>query len=417
MAAPLAARDAAARILAAIVPQPPLRVPLDSALGSVLAEPVRSPIDIPFWANSAMDGYAVRGDDVRGATRAAPKSLRVIEEIPAGRFPTRPIGPGECARIFTGAPVPDGADSVVRQEDTDQGTPIVAIRDDRDAGVNIRRAGEDIRAGALVFEAGTVLEPAHLGVLASLAMAHPVVHRRPRVAIMGSGDEIVGLDQPDLILTGRKIASSNTHALIALVRRAGGEPVDLGIAADTPESVRRHLEGAADCDLLITSAGVSVGEHDHLRSVIEAMGGRLDFWRVRIKPGAPVGFGSLGAVPWIGLPGNPVSAMVTFELFARPAIRRLMGHRLPFRATTAVVAGEPIRTGGGLQHFLRATLGPDGPPYLATLTGGQGSGILTSMARADALVMVPEGRPETPAGTRLEAIRLDEPRHITASPY
>lgn len=151
MAAPLAARDAAARILAAIVPQPPLRVPLDSALGSVLAEPVRSPIDIPFWANSAMDGYAVRGDDVRGATRAAPKSLRVIEEIPAGRFPTRPIGPGECARIFTGAPVPDGADSVVRQEDTDQGTPIVAIRDDRDAGVNIRRAGEDIRAGALVF--------------------------------------------------------------------------------------------------------------------------------------------------------------------------------------------------------------------------------------------------------------------------
>ena len=417
MAAPLAARDGAERILAAIVPQPPLRVPLDSALGSVLAEMVESPINIPFRANSAMDGYAVRAADVRGASAAAPRRLRVVDQIPAGQFPSRPIGPGECARIFTGAPVPEGADSVIRQEDTDLGARIVVIQDDRDAGVNIRRAGEDIRAGTLVFAAGTVLEAAHLGVLASLAVAHPLVHRRPRVAILASGDEIVGLDQPDLIIAGLKIANSNTHALMALVRRAGGEPVDLGIARDTPESVRQHLEAAADCDLLITSAGVSVGEHDHLRSVIEAMGGRLDFWRVRIKPGAPVGFGSLGTVPWIGLPGNPVSTMVTFELFARPAIRRLMGHRLPFRATTPVVPTEPIRVGRGLQHFLRATLGPDGPPFPATLTGGQGSGILTSMARADALVMVPEGQQDTPAGARLNAIRLDDPRHVAAPPF
>ena len=417
MTAPLAARDAAQRILAALVPQPALRVPLDNTLGSVLAEPVRSPIDVPFRANSAMDGYAARADDVRGATTSAPRRLRVVERIAAGQFPTRPIGPGEVARIFTGAPVPEGADSVIRQEDTDQGADVVLIRDDRDAGVNIRRAGEDIRAGALVFDAGTVLEPAHLGVLASLAVAHPVVHRRPRVGILASGDEVVGIDQPDLILSGQKIASSNSHALRALVRRAGGEPVDLGIAGDTPESVRRHLEGAADCDLLITSAGISVGEHDHLRSVVEAMGGRLDFWRVRIRPGAPIGFGSLGAVPWIGLPGNPVSTMVTFELFARPAIRRLMGHRLPFRALTPVVTTEPIRVGPRLQHFLRAGLATEGPPYPATLTGGQGSGILTSMARADALVIVPEGQQDIPAGARLEAIRLDEPRHVADPPY
>lgn len=417
MTAPLAAREAAARILAALVPQPPLRVPLDRALGSILAEPVTSPIDVPFRANSAMDGYAVRAADVRGASPDAPRSLDVIDRIPAGQFPTRALGPGQAARIFTGAPVPDGADSVIRQEDTDQGHDRVRIHDDRDAGVNIRQAGEDIRAGARVFEAGTVLGPAHLGVLASLAIAHPVVHRRPRVGILASGDEIAGLDQPDLILSGRKIASSNSHTLAALVREAGGEPVDLGIAADTPESVRAHLQGAGDCDLLITSAGVSVGEHDHLRTVIESMGGRLDFWRIRIRPGAPVGAGSLGTIPWIGLPGNPVSTMVTFELFARPAIRTLMGHRRPFRSAVEVVTTAPIRVGRTLQHFLRVTLGSGGPPVPAALTGGQGSGILTSMATADALMIVPLGSEDIPAGTVLDAIRLDEPRHQADPPY
>lgn len=412
----LSAREAAIRIITAVDPQPALRVPLDDALDSVLAEPVVSPINVPYWTNSAMDGYAARGEDVRGASATSPKRLRVVEQIPAGRFPTGTLGPGECARIFTGAPLPEGADSVIRQEDTDQGEAIVAISNDRDVGVNFRLAGEDIRAGATVFAAGRRLGPAELGVLASLAIAHPVVYRRPRVAILGSGDEIVDVDQPDEILTGQKVASSNTHTLVALVREAGGEPVNLGVARDTPESLRAHLAPAADCDLLVTTAGISVGEHDHLRAVIASMGGTLDFWKLRMRPGAPVGFGTLGDVPWIGLPGNPVSTMVTFELFVRPAIRRMMGHPLPFRRSIAARAAEPIKLGPKLQHFLRAVLTDDRDPEVR-LTGPQGSGILTSMTRANALAIIPEGQFETPSGAPVAAIRLDDPVHQVEPPF
>ena len=246
MNAPLGAADAAIKILAEVRLQPALRIPLDDALDSVLAEDVVSRLDIPAWTNSAMDGYAARGEDVRGATEARPVRLRVVEQLPAGRFPEKVIGRGECARIFTGAPLPRGADSVIRQEDTDLGATTVLVLKDRDAGVNIRRAGEDIRKGTTVLTAGTELGPAQLGVLASLAVAHPLVYRRPRVAILGSGDEMVDIDQPEEILSGRKIASSNTHTLVALVRRAGGEPVNLGIAGDTPEDLRAHLTRALD---------------------------------------------------------------------------------------------------------------------------------------------------------------------------
>ena len=411
------ARQAAERIQAAITVGPPLRVPLATALGSVLAEPIVSPINLPFWTNSAMDGYAVRADDVRGASPDTPKRLAVIEQIPAGAFPARTIGAGQSARIFTGAPLPEGADSVIRQEDTDLGNEVVTIVRDRDCGVNVRRAGEDLTAGARVFEAGTALGPAHLGLLASLAVAHPVVYRRPRVAILGSGDEVVDVDQPDLILAGAKIASSNSHTVAALVRQAGGEPVNLGIAADTPESVRRHLESGLDCDLIVTTAGISVGDHDHLRGVLQSMGAQIDFWKLRIRPGAPVGFGMLGNVPWIGLPGNPVSAMVTFELFVRPAIRRMMGQPLPFRRAVPVITAEPIRLGPTLQHFLRVVVTGDGPEATASLTGPQGSGILTSMVTATALLIVPEGLHDVAAGTRLEAIRLDDPVHVAAPPF
>lgn len=421
MTTPLLPRDAAAMILGAIEPQPPLRVPLDDALGSVLSAPVNSPIDVPPWTNSAMDGYAVRASDIAGASPTHPVSLRVVATIPAGAFPSRPIGAGECVRIFTGAPVPDGADSVVRQEDTDLGHEVVAIRDAREAGANLRQAGEDIARGREVFAAGTELTPARIGVLASLAVAHPLVHRRPRVAILGSGDEIVDVDQPEAILSGRKIASSNTHTLMALVRDAGGIPVNLGVAADTHESLRAHLALAGDADLLVTTAGISVGAHDHLREVLAELGVGLRFWRLRMRPGAPVGFGLMPgdpARPWIGLPGNPVSTMVTFELFVRPAIRRMMGHARPFRRTTTARLAEPVRTGGTLRHFLRAIIspGPDGA-LEARLTGPQGSGILTSMARANALLVVPEGESELPAGAVATVLRLDEPEHREACPW
>jgi molybdopterin molybdotransferase len=411
MNAPLSAAEAARRILDDVSRQPALRVPLDDALDSVLAEDVVSRIDIPAWTNSAMDGYAARGDDVRGASAEQPVRLRVVEVLPAGAFPTRRIEAGETARIFTGAPLPDGADTVVRQEDTDEGAETVTIVRDRDVGVNFRRAGEDVRRGATVLTAGMELGPAPLGVLASLAVAQPLVYRRPRVAILGSGDEIVDVDQPEEILSGRKIASSNTHTLVALVRHAGGEPVNLGIARDTRESLREHFQRAVDCDLLVTTAGISVGEHDYVRSVLDELGAVQRFWKLRMRPGAPVGFGLLGGIPWIGLPGNPVSTMVTFELFVRPAIRKMCGHPLPFRRAVSVRLAEPVSVRPKLQHFLRAIVDetPDGPE--ARLTGPQGSGILTSMVLANALLVLPEGQFNTSAGTAVQAIRLDDPVH------
>jgi molybdopterin molybdotransferase len=411
MSAPLSASEAARRILDEIRRQPALRIPLDDALDSVLAEDVVSPIDIPAWANSAMDGYAARGEDVRGASAEHPVRLRVVEQLPAGAFPTQRLGAGESARIFTGAPLPDGADTVVRQEDTDEGADTVTIVRDRDVGVNIRRVGEDIRRGATVLTAGTPLGPAELGVLASLAVAQPLVFRRPRVAIFGSGDEIVDVDQPEEILSGRKIASSNTHTLVALVRRAGGEPVSLGIARDTPDSLRQHFQRAFDCDLLVTTAGISVGEHDYVRPVLEELGAAQRFWKVRMRPGAPVGFGLLRGIPWIGLPGNPVSTMVTFELFVRPAIRKMCGHTLLFRRAVSTRLIQPVSVKPRLQHFMRGVVvdGADGPE--ARLTGPQGSGILTSMVLANALLVLPEGQFDTPAGAVVQAIRLDDPAH------
>ena len=411
--------EAAALIVGALKPLDPARRPLRDALDTVLAEDVASPLDLPAWDNSAMDGYAARADDVRGATRERPAVLRVIETVPAGRFPTLPLSAGLATRIFTGAPLPKGADTVVRQEDTEarpDGT--VAVLDARDAGRNVRHRGEDVRRDAPVLAAGTALGPAQIGVLASIAHGAPLVYPPPRVAFLGSGDEIADLDQELEILQGRKIASSNSYTLHGLIRRNGAVPLDLGIARDTRESLREHLERARGADLLVTTAGVSVGEHDFVREVIEAMGGTLKLWRVRMRPGAPLGFGTLHGAPWLGLPGNPVSTMVTFELFVRPAIRRLAGHRLPFRRTVTVTVAEAITLGPRLRHFLRAVVtspaGPDGRRE-AVLTGPQGSGILTSMIRANALLVVPEDRPTVAAGETLQAILLDDPEH-TAEP-
>ena len=409
--------EAARIILAHVKPLETIRRPLREALDAVLAEDVTSPLDLPPWDNSAMDGYAVRSTDV-----TEPVELDVIETVPAGHFPRKPLGPGQATRVFTGAPLPDGSDGVIRQEDTQTlDKDRVAIRDTRDAGKNLRRRGEDIRKGAVALAAGTVLGPAQLGVLASLAHELPVVYRTPRVAFMGSGDEIVDLDRKDDILAGRKVASSNSYTLGGMIRRAGGEPIDLGIARDTKESLREHLEAARDghADLIVTTAGVSVGEHDLMRDVVQELGGDLKLWRVQMRPGAPLGFGSLFGKPWIGLPGNPVSTMVTFELFARPAIRRLAGHRLPFRRTVPVVLGEAVTLGPKLRHYLRVIVqaADAGTALTARLTGPQGSGILTSMARANALLIVPEDMPVAAIGAALEAIVLDDAYHVAEPPY
>jgi molybdopterin molybdotransferase len=407
----LTVAEAVARIQVPLCPLGIEEVGLHDALGRVLATDAISPITLPHWTNSAMDGYAVRGDDVRGATELTPITLPVIESVAAGAFPTKTLSPREATRIMTGAPLPNGADSVIRVEDTDGGLTHVRVLKDRDAGKNIRLRGEDLHEGSVALPRGIPIGAAQVGILASIGLGKASVHRRPRVAILGSGDELVDLDRFDEVLAGRKIVSSNSYTLDALVRTAGGVPIGVGHAADTLDAMRDLLEQAvaARPDLIVTSAGVSVGEFDHTRAALEAMGTQMDFWKVRMRPGAPLGFGMVGATPWIGLPGNPVSAMVTFELFVRPAIRRLLGHSRLHRRPVTVTLEEPVTIGAKLTHFYRAIVTPlaDGT-MSARLTGPQGSGILTSMSLANALIVVPEDRPRVEAGERITALLLTE---------
>jgi len=390
------------------------------ALGRVLAAEVKSSIDIPRWDNSAMDGWAVRKADLLGAEGpgGAEVVLTVVEEVAAGGFPTKTIGAGECMRVFTGAPVPQGADSVIRQEhatlvDRDH----VRIDDTTDAGKNVRRKGDDIAKGTVAIEAGTEIRAAQLGVLSSIAQAEVAVIRAPRVALLATGDELASLDDADLVVKGRKIASSNSYTMLGLAREAGGLPLDLGIARDKPAELRARLTQAALADLIVTSGGMSVGEHDYLRTILSEQGD-TGFWRLRTRPGAPVGFGQYSGTPWIGLPGNPVSTMVAFELFVRPAIRKLAGHRRLFRRTVPVRLAERTETPGALTHFLRVTLGEplDGLPA-ARLTGPQSSGVLSSMAKADALLVVPEELEVVEAGTELPAIVLNDGVHVEEPPF
>lgn len=412
----LSVPEASARIMAGIAPLPVERVALLDASGRVIASPAVARYTLPHWDNSAMDGYAVIGSDVDGATADRPVKLTVLETIAAGGFGSVPVTPGTCARIMTGAPLPEGADGVIRVEDTDGATDVVEIRNDRDARRNLRPRGEDFVEGQTVIDAGAPIAPAQIGVLASLGLSTIDVHRRPRVAIAGSGDELVDMDRFAEVLAGRKIVSSNSYTLSALVATAGGVPQVLGNAADTRDSVRELLGRGAGADLIITSAGASVGEFDYTRSALESLGATLDFWKVRMRPGAPIGFGRLGETPWIGLPGNPVSAMVTFELFVRPVIRRMLGYTNVFRRPMTVRLEERVTIGARLTHFLRGIVRVQEDGTLtASLTGPQGSGILTSMARANALLVVPEDRPYVEAGESLHAIPLSDDAHLAST--
>lgn len=345
-------------------------------------------------------------------------TLTVVETIPAGAFPERTLGPGECARVFTGAPIPAGADCVIRQEHTTAlESQAVRVDDLSDLHRNVRRRGEDIERGTVVLEAGTELRPAQIGVLASLAYGEVETHRVPRVAVLASGDELVDLDRSDAIRSGRKIASSNTYTMMAMTRAAGAEPMNLGIAPDEREALTQHLTRAKAADALVTSGAMSVGEHDHLRSILEEAGTAMKFWRLKTRPGAPVGFGILNGTPWIGLPGNPVSTMVSFELFVRPAIRKMMGYRKLFRRTRDVIVGERISTPPRLTHFLRVRITEEDGVLVARLTGSQSSGVLSSMVHADGLLIVPEEVDELPVGAGARVIMLDEARHVSDMPY
>lgn len=397
----LSAGDALHIVLAGVAPLGTEERPLLDALGSVLAEDVVSPVDLPPWDNSAMDGFAVRAADVRGASAQSPRVLRVVDDVPAGHFATRAVGPGEAIRIMTGAPVPAGADGVVRVEHTDGGRGIgaadatVSVASDVDAGRNVRPRGEDVRRGDAVLRAGTVLRAPELAVAAAVGRARLPVVRRPVVAVLASGDELVPVEAFDEVRAGRRIVSTNSYALAAQLAESGMEARVLGIARDTPESLREHLARAAGCDALVTTAGISVGEHDHVLGALRSFDTDVGFWRVRIRPGSALAFGrvgGLGGIPWFGLPGNPVSTLVTFELFVRPALLRMAGHARVHAPSVDSVMRDAYSARGELVHVPRVRLSREAEGVTsARLTGAQGSGVATSMAAADGLALVPAG--------------------------
>lgn len=378
------------------------------ALGRALAEDVLSPLDHPPWNNSAMDGFAVRVDDVRGASTAKPIRLPVSDDIAAGGFPRGPLEEGTAARVMTGAPVPSGASGVVRVEHTDGGADrAVVITRDSDAERNIRGAGEDVRAGQVILTRGRELTPAAIGVLAMTGHRDVSVGRRPRIGVLANGDEIVDFDRVDEVLKGRRIMNSNSYALAAQLADCGADAVLLGVAGDDPDSVRERVESAAGCDALISTAGVSVGDHDHVRAALGELGAEPVFWRARIRPGGPIALNMLEDRPVWSLPGNPVSAMVTFEIFLRPAIRKMAGHARLLPRLLRCRTGKAMRSVVELTHFLRVTIDPaTGDLPRVALTGPQGSGILTSMSQADGLAIVPEGVGELAAGSPVDVVPL-----------
>ena len=370
--------------------------PIVEAFGQVLAEDVISDVDVPPFTNSAMDGFAVRAADTPGR-------LTVVADQPAGYVTDKSVGAGTAIRIMTGAVLPAGADAVVPVEETDGGrNGSVEILVATPARANLRAAGEDIRKGECVLPAGTALNAGMVGVLASIGRPSVKVYRRPVVAFMTSGDELVGPDQP---LARGKIRNSNSYTLMCQIQQAGGVPRDLGVAKDTLEDIRAHVESGLQADLFVTSAGVSVGDFDYVKQVLEEHG-KLELWRIAIRPGRPVAFGVFDGTPVLSLPGNPVSSMVTFELFVRPAIAKMMGHTRLDPLTLPVTVLDEVDNRGGRRSFMRAIVIREQDRYVARLTGPQGSGILTSMARANALVDVAADIDVLPAGSQAQAILL-----------
>jgi molybdopterin molybdotransferase len=379
----------------------PERVSLLEAPGRVLAEVVAADRNIPPVTNAAMDGYAVRGSDLTGDT----VRLRVVGEVAAGHEADVAVGPGEAARIMTGAPVPEGADTVVRFERARQEDGQVVILRAPSPGRNVRLAGEDVREGEVVLEPRKVLRPQEIGMLAAVGHLKVEVIRRPRVGILGTGDEVV---PPDQAPGPSQIRDANSYTIAAQVRRYGGLPMVLGVACDREELVRHGMRQALGrgADLIITSGGVSVGDFDLVKQVL-ATEGAMHFWSLNMKPGRPMAFGEIGGIPLLGLPGNPVAAMISTELFARPALLKMQGFTDWSLPAVQAHLIEPIERKDGRRHYLRVYLRESAVGLEARLTGDQGSGILNSLVQADGLAVIPEESRQLPAGTEVEVILLE----------
>ncbi len=415
----LSVEEARERVLGFFGVLPTERRPIVEALGQVLAEDVASGFDIPPMDNSAMDGYAVQAASVSGAAQDSPRVLKVIGAVAAGQIPDRAVSEGAAVRIMTGAPVPEGADAVVPFEDTDEGErresgkmDEIGVLAEFPRGANVRPAGQDVASGEVVLRRGAVLRPAEVGVLASLGHADATVVRRPRVAILATGDELTA---PGGGLAPGSIYDSNSYGLAAAVTHAGGLPSMLGIARDDLRSLNARIEEGLNADVLITSAGVSKGDYDIVKDVLMKRGA-LELWSVRMRPAKPLAFGLLSAggrsVPHLGLPGNPVSALVAFEQFGRPAIHKMMGKPVSGRPSVRAVLDEPIYNTDSRRVYARAVVTAENGAYRARLTGHQSSNLLTSMARANGLAICPEDVPMKEAGETVSVQMLDWPEEV-----
>lgn len=382
------------------------QVSLLDSLGRVLAADVVSDIDVSPFDNSAMDGYAVISGDVARASEDAPVTLDVVEHIPAGVAPERAVRRGQASKIMTGAPTPEGADAVVMVERTRPGAAedTVDILAPVRVGENIRRRGEEVRAGESVLLAGESIGPAAIGLAASVGHATLPVRRRPRVAIVSTGDELVDVTEKP---GPGKIRNSNSHSLAAQVVQSGGEPYVLGVARDNAEHTRALLSRAPEFDLMVTTGGVSMGDHDVVKLVLQDIG-ELDFWKVAMRPGAPQTFGTIGGTPFFGLPGNPTSTMVGFEMFVRPAIRKMAGFTTLARPRVIATLAHDVAKKADRRYFMRARLtrAAEGG-YSVAVSGNQSSALLTAMHRGNCLLSLPEGESFVPAGTEVICIRLD----------
>ncbi len=391
----LTIQEALERCLTAVTPMPWERVSLDEAYGRVLAEDVCSPLHIPPWDNSAMDGFAVQAAD----TASPPARLRILETLGAGQVPTRVVTPGTCARIMTGAPMPTGADAVVMVEQTDGGPgDQVEIRATAQAHQNVRDRGNDVAQGERILARGTSLGPAEVGMLSALGLPAACVAQRPVVAVLSTGDEIVEAGWP---LGPGQIHSSNTHCLIGLVREAGALPLHCGIAPDDPAGLRDALARCLRADLVLTTGGVSMGDFDYVKDAFEDQGATLDFWKVSVKPGKPLAFGAIGGRPVFGLPGNPVSCMVNFLQFVRPVVRKMLGDPRPYLPVLTAQLTAPIKKRPGRALLARVALRREGELLLATPTATQSSGALSSMVLGDALTLLPVEAESASTGDRV----------------
>lgn len=387
------------------------QVSLAESLGRAIAQDITSPIDLPSFDNSAMDGYAIHFEDSHNASELTPITLSVVMDIPAGRTPTDQLHAGQAARIMTGAPIPEGATAVVPVEHTSDdwqkgdSPPLpksVNILIPSHDGANIRRIGENIQIGGTVITAGTMIGPAEIGMLAGIGCTDITVTHKPKVIILTTGNELVDIDQP---LTSGKIRDTNSYTLASLIELAGGIPIRLPIANDSMDSIRKLYAEAIqhNPDMVISSAGVSVGTADLVKVVMQELG-NIDFWRINLRPGKPLAYGTIQGIPFFGLPGNPVSAMITFEVFVRPSLAKMAG--LPHRPNLVKAVTAENMTSDGRRSYNRVTLERSNDTLIAKSTGTQSSGALMSMVLADGLIIIPEDKIFVPAGTELSVLLL-----------